>query len=142
MKVLFIGGTGTISSACSQLCVERGMDLYLLNRGQTTERPVPEGATIFTADIRDINAVKNLLGSQSFDVVVDWIVFTPEQVEADIDLFRGRTGQYIFISSASAYQTPPANLPITESTPLDNPYWEYSRAKIACEERLMQAYRE
>jgi nucleoside-diphosphate-sugar epimerase len=142
MKILFIGGTGTISSACSQLCIERGMDVYLLNRGQTTERPVPEGTTVFTADIRDINAVKNVLGNQNFDVVVDWIVFTPEQVNVDIDLFRDRTGQYIFISSASAYQTPPANLPVTESTPLDNPYWEYSRAKIACEERLMQAYRE
>jgi nucleoside-diphosphate-sugar epimerase len=142
MKVLFIGGTGTISSACSQLCVEREMDLYLLNRGQTTARPVPEGAQIFTADIRDTRAVKNILGNQNFDVVVDWIAFTPEHVEADIELFRDRTGQYIFISSASAYQTPPASLPITESTPLDNPYWEYSRAKIACEKRLMQAYRE
>jgi len=141
MKVLFIGGTGTISSACSQLCIERGIDLYLLKRGQTA-RSVPEGAQVFTADIRDTNIVKNVLAAQTFDVVVDWIVFTPDHVEADIELFRGRTEQYIFISSASVYQTPPASLPVTESTPLDNPYWEYSRAKIACEERLMRAYRE
>ncbi len=142
MKVLFIGGTGTISSACSQLCVERGIELYLLNRGQTTTRSIPEGANVLTGDIRDTSAIKNILKDQTFDVVVDWIAFTPDHIEADIELFRGRTGQYIFISSASAYQTPPASLPVTESTPLDNPYWDYSRAKIACEERLMRAYRE
>jgi nucleoside-diphosphate-sugar epimerase len=141
MKVLFIGGTGTISSACSQLCVEREMELYLLNRGQTT-RPVPEGAYVFIADIRDRDTVKNVLKDRWFDVVVDWIAFTPGHVEADIELFRDRTGEYVFISSASVYQTPPASLPVTESTPLDNPYWEYARQKIACEERLIQAYRE
>lgn len=141
MKILFIGGTGTISSACSQLCVERGFDLYLLNRGQT-KRPVPVGVQVFTADIRETHTVEDVLADQTFDVVVDWIAFTPEQIETDINLFRGRTAQYVFISSASVYQTPPTSLPVTEATPLNNPFWEYSRAKIACEDRLMQAYRE
>ncbi|MFN2270412.1 MAG: SDR family oxidoreductase [Anaerolineae bacterium] len=141
MKVLFIGGTGTISSACSQLAVERGIDLTLFNRGETA-RPIPAGARVLRGDIRDRAAVESVLGDDTFDVVVNWIVFTPDQVESDIELFRGRTGQYVFISSASAYQKPVARLPITESTPLHNPYWAYSRNKIACEERLMRAYRE
>jgi nucleoside-diphosphate-sugar epimerase len=141
MKVLFIGGTGIISSACSQLAVERGIELYLLNRGQTT-RPAPETAHILQADIRDKASVKAALGTRMFDVVVNWIGFTPEHIETDLELFQGRTRQYIFISSASAYQTPPVNLPVTESTPLANPFWDYSRAKIACEERLIRAYRE
>ena len=141
MKVLFIGGTGTISTACSALAVERGIDLYLLNRGET-EASVPESAQILRADIRKPDTVRTALGDQSFDVVVDWIAFTPEHVETDLELFRDRTHQYVFISSASAYQTPPVNLPITESTPLANRYWQYSRDKIACEERLMRAYRE
>ncbi len=141
MKVLFIGGTGVISSACSRLALRRGMELYLLNRGQT-RRPIPEGAQVLRGDARDRGSVERALGEVTFDAVVDWIVFTPEQVEADIALFRGRTGQYVFISSASAYQKPISHLPITESTPLYNPFWAYSRAKIACEERLVQAYRE
>jgi len=141
MKVLFIGGTGIISSACSQLAIERGIELYLLNRG-LTRRPVPDGAQILIGDIRDRNSVKSALGSRHFEVVVDWVAFVPEQIENDLELFRGRTQQYIFISSASAYQTPPAKLPVTESTPLSNPFWEYSRNKIACEERLMRAYHE
>ena len=141
MKVLFIGGTGKISSACSALAVERGIDLYFLNRGQT-DRPVPPGVTVLTGDIRNPESARAALGDHHFDAVVNWIVFTPDQIETDLALFRGRTGQYVFISSASAYQTPPAHLPVTESTPLDNPYWEYSRNKIACEERLTRAYRE
>lgn len=141
MKVLFIGGTGIISSACAPLAVERGCDLYLLNRGQTS-RPVPEAAHILHGDIRDKDSVNRALGDRAFDVVVNWIAFTPEHIETDLELFRDRTGQYIFISSASAYQTPPVNLPVTESTPLDNPFWAYSQAKIACEERLVRAYRE
>jgi nucleoside-diphosphate-sugar epimerase len=141
MRVLFIGGTGTISSACSQLAVERGIDLTLFNRGET-ERPIPAEARILHGDIRDHTSVERALGDATFDAVVDWIAFTPDQVESDIELFRGRTGQYIFISSASAYQKPVARLPITESTPLHNPYWAYSRNKIACEERLVRAYRE
>lgn len=142
MKVLFIGGTGIISSACGDLAVARGMDLYLLNRGQTTKRPFPPSATLLQADINDRAAVTAVLANHTFDVVVDFIAFTPEHVERDLALFRGRVGQYIFISSASAYQTPPSSLPITESTPLDNPFWEYSRNKIGCELRLQQAYRE
>ena len=141
MKVLFIGGTGVISSACSRLAVRRGMELYLLNRGRT-ERPIPAGAQVLNGDIRDRGSAERALRGMTFDAVVDWVVFTPEHLEADIELFRGRTGQYVFISSASAYQKPIAHLPITESTPLYNPFWAYSRAKIACEERLLRAYRE
>ncbi len=138
-KVLFIGGTGIISSACSQLAVERGFDLYLLNRGQTN-RPIPEGAHGLHGNIRDRQSAEAALGGQSFDVVVDWVAYTPEHVQADIDLFRGRTGQYIFISSAAAYHVAPPALPITESTMLYNPYWDYAQAKIACEDLLKNAY--
>lgn len=141
LKVLFIGGTGIISSACSVLAVEKGLDLYLLNRGNS-RRPVPTGATVLHGDIRDPASARAALEGRTFDAVVNWIAFTPDQVEADLDLFRGKTGQYIFISSASAYQTPPISLPVTESTVLFNPFWAYSRAKIACEERLVRAYRE
>jgi nucleoside-diphosphate-sugar epimerase len=142
MKVLFIGGTGIISSACGKLAIERGIDLYLFNRGNTTSRPVPEGAHVLRGDIRDPQSARAALRDQTFDAVVNWIAFTPEHVQADLDLFRGRTGQYVFISSASAYQTPPASVPVTESTILDNPYWQYSRNKIACEEMLVRAYRD
>jgi nucleoside-diphosphate-sugar epimerase len=141
LKVLFIGGTGIISSACTQLAIERGIDLTLLNRGQSS-RPIPETAKILKGDIRDQASVIQALGSEMFDVIVDWVAYTPEHIEFDLQLFHGRTKQYIFISSASAYQTPPAALPITESTPLSNPIWAYSQAKIACEERLTQAYRQ
>lgn len=144
MKVLFIGGTGIISSACSQLAVERGFELYLLNRGRTT-RPVPEGARVLQGDIRDpasVEAALGGLGLGTFDAVVNWIAFTPEHIGTDLQLFRNRTRQYVFISSASAYQTPPQNLPVLESTPLSNPYWRYSRDKIACEARLTQSYRD
>jgi len=141
MKVLFIGGTGKISSACTPLAVQRGHEVYLLNRGQT-DRPVPNGVKVLTGDIRNPASARAALGDHKFDVVADWIAFTPEHIETDLELFRGRTGQYIFISSASAYQSPPVNLPVTESTPLDNPYWKYSQDKIACEDRLVRAYRE
>ena len=141
MKVLFIGGTGIISSACSSLAIEKGIDLYLLNRGQSL-RPVPTGAKLLHGDIRDPISVRNVLGKMTFDVIADWIAYTPDHIEKDLELFRDRTDQYLFISSASAYQTPPSSLPVTESTLLDNPYWQYSRDKIACEERLVRAYRE
>ncbi len=141
MKALFIGGTGNISSACVELALSRGIEVTLLNRG-TSGRLVPNGAQVLNGDIRDPQSVQAALGSRSFDVVADFVAFTPEHIETDLELFRGRTGQYIFISSASAYQTPPAILPVTESTVLDNPYWEYSRNKAACEERLVRAYRE
>ncbi len=130
-----------ISSACSELLIERGIELYLLNRGHSP-RNTPENAIILNGDIRDKASVENALGDHKFDVVVDWIAFTPEHIETDLEIFRERTDQYIFISSASAYQTPPATLPVTESTPLYNPFWQYSRDKIACEELLIKAYRE
>lgn len=141
MKILFIGGTGVISSACSALALERGFELFLLNRGKSS-RPVPEGAKVLNADVRDAASVETALKDHRFDVVVDWIAYTPEHIEADIHLFKGRTSQFVFISSASAYQKPVLSLPITESTPLINPHWAYSRAKIACEQRLLQASRD
>jgi nucleoside-diphosphate-sugar epimerase len=141
LRVLFIGGSGTISSACSSLAVERGIELYVLNRGRSVERPLPEQATVLQGDVRDPQSVAKALDGPDFDAVVDWVAFTPEHVQADIELFRGRTRQYVFISSASAYQTPPARVPVLESTPLANPFWQYSRDKIACEDLLMAAYR-
>jgi nucleoside-diphosphate-sugar epimerase len=141
MKVLFIGGTGIISTACTRLAIERGIEVTLLNRGSHSARP-PAGANTLVADIEDTAAVSRALAGASFDAVVDWIAFEPAHVERDIALFRGRTRHYIFISSASAYQKPATGYLITESTPLVNPYWEYSQQKIACEDRLMRAYRE
>ena len=141
MKVLFIGGTGIISTACTRLAAERGIDVTLLNRGRRSAHP-PAGVRTLALDIEDVSAVTRELAGASFDAVVDWIAYEPAQVERDIALFRGRTRQYIFISSASAYQKPATHYLITESTPLVNPYWEYSQQKIACEERLMRAYRE
>ena len=141
MKALFIGGTGLISSAVARLAVEKGIELYLLNRGQRGEF-FPKGAHQIVADRNDDRAMRDALRGHTFDVVVDWIVFTPAQASADIALFEGRTGQYIFISSASAYQKPAAHYLITESTPLANPFWQYSRDKIACEELLAREYRE
>lgn len=139
--VLFIGGTGIISSAASALAASRGMEVTLLNRGQSQREPA-EGVEVLTADVTDAAAVDAALAGREFDVVADMIAFTPEQVQRDIDRFEGRTGQYVFISSASAYQKPVARLPITESTPLRNPYWQYSRDKIACEDLLTAAYRD
>jgi nucleoside-diphosphate-sugar epimerase len=140
-RVLFIGGTGVISSACAALAVERGIELFVLNRGSATSRPLPPEATVLRGDIRDLAGTRAALGDREFDAVVDWVAYTPAQVQADIDLLRGRTGQYVFISSASAYQTPPARQPVLESTPLRNPFWQYSRDKIGCEDLLMAAYR-
>ncbi len=140
MKVLFIGGTGVISEGVSRLAVERGIDLYLLNRGNR-DVLFPEGARRIQGDIGDPAQVAAALGVLHFDAVVDWIAFTPDQVRRDIDLFRGRTDQYIFISSASAYQKPVSDYRITESTPLANPHWQYSRDKIAGEQLLVDEYR-
>lgn len=142
LRVLFIGGTGVISSACTPLAVERGIELTVLNRGASAARPLPDGVELVRADVRDPQSVRDALGDREFDAVVDWIAFTPEHVRTDVELFSGRTGQYVFISSASAYQTPPERLPVTESTPLRNPYWQYSRDKIACEDILVREYRE
>jgi nucleoside-diphosphate-sugar epimerase len=140
MKVLFIGGTGLISSACTRLAVERGLELFLLNRGSDPDRA--HGATALVADLHDEVATERVLAGQRFDVVVDWIAFTPEDIERDLRLFRGRADQFVFISSASAYSKPPVDWLIREETPLANPFWDYSRNKIACEERLMRAHRE
>ncbi len=141
IKVLFIGGTGIISSACSELALQQGIELYLLNRGRGF-RPAPAGAIQLQGDIHQPDSIIPVLGKLTFDAVVEWIAFTPEQIKADIELFHNRTGQYIFISSASAYQKPPSSLPITESTPLHNPFWQYSRNKAACEALLEKVGRD
>lgn len=140
MKALFIGGTGNISAAVSRLAVKKGVDLYLLNRGQRNLEI--NGAKSIVADINNTKEVKKALEGHSWDVVANWIAFTPEEVQRDIDLFKGKTNQYIFISSASCYQKPASHPVITESTPLHNPFWQYSRDKIACENLLNKAYRE
>ncbi|MDV2980012.1 UNVERIFIED_CONTAM: NAD-dependent epimerase/dehydratase family protein [Actinomycetes bacterium ARC8] len=140
-NILFIGGTGVISAAAAERAVALGHRLTVLNRGRST-RPVPDGAEILTADVRDASAVRAVLAGREFDAVADFITFTADQAQASLDLFAGRTGQYVFISSASAYQKPPTRLPILESTPLKNPFWQYSRDKIACEELFYKAYRE
>ena len=143
MKLLFIGGTGVISSACSELALERGHELYLLNRSVSTKHPAPKGAKILQADIHaDSACLSALLAGHRFDAVVDFIAFTTQDIARDISLFRDKTDQFVFISSASAYQKPVQNYLITEETPLENPFWEYSRNKIACEELLMKAHRE
>jgi nucleoside-diphosphate-sugar epimerase len=140
MKVLFIGGTGLISSACTRLAVERGVDLFLLNRGRDPDRA--QGAVTLVADLRDETAVARALAGHRFDAVVDWMAFTPDDVERDFRLFTGRTDQFVFVSSASAYLKPLGHWLLREDSPLANPYWDYSRGKIACEERLMRAFRE
>lgn len=141
MRALFIGGTGTISTEITKLALLRGWTLTLLNRGGRRNEELPPGVEVLTCDITDEAQVAQLLSDRSFDVVADFIVFTQEQLARDLRLFSGKTRQYFFISSASAYQKPVENYRITESTPLHNPYWEYSRQKIACEEMLTEAYR-
>lgn len=138
-SVLFLGGTGVISTAAVALAAERGWNVTVVNRGRSETRPVPEGIETLEADIRDLDALNAAIGDRSFDVVADFLSFTPDQLH--LDTFRDRTGQYVYISSASAYQTPPSRLPVTESTPLRNPFWEYSRNKIACEDVLVAEYR-
>jgi len=140
LRVLFLGGTGIISSACVKSALEAGFDVTVLNRGTTETRPIPDGARNVIADVRDPASVSAAAGGE-FDVVLDFLSFTPDHVQPHIDRWAGRIGQYVFISSASAYQTPPSRLPILESTPLRNPYWKYSRDKIACEDLLVAAYR-
>lgn len=137
MKVLFIGGTGNISAAVSKLALEQGIDLYHLNRGN---KPALDGVNNLVADIADSIAVKKMLSNHIWDVVVNWVAFTPEDVIRDIKTFEGKVGQYIFISSASVYQKPPVHYIISETTPLDNPFWDYARNKIACENLLMDEF--
>jgi len=139
MKVLFIGGTGNISSAASRLCVAQGIDLFLLNRG-ITPVDIPDAKSII-ADINNKDECRTKLKDHTWDTVVNWIAYTTEHIERDIELFAGKTRQYIFISSASVYQKPLSHPVITESTPLANPFWPYSQRKIACEEKLLQSYR-
>jgi nucleoside-diphosphate-sugar epimerase len=140
MKALFIGGTGTISSAITRQLAAQGCELYLLNRG-TRNEGLPANVNTFQADINDEAHVSHLIRDLKFDVVADFIAFHPTDLERDYRLFHGKTNQFIFISSASAYQTPPSDYLITESTPLFNPYWEYSRNKIDCEQYLTKQYR-
>lgn len=142
MKVLFIGGTGNISSATSRLAVKKGIDLYHLNRGKV-KADMPKEVKTITADITNVEQVKEAIKDHYFDVVVNWIAFTPEDVKRDIEYFTGKTKQYIFISSASVYQKFEfgGHPVITESTPLYNPYWDYSQDKIACEELLNNEFR-
>lgn len=141
-KALFIGGTGTISMAVTRLLSDnRDWELYIINRG-TRNAELPANVRVINADVNNSTEVLARLGDLTFDVVCDFIAFVPSQLERDCRLFAGRTKQFIFISSASAYQKPLSDYRITESTPLSNPYWEYSRNKIACEEYLMKMYRE
>ncbi|GAA2100427.1 SDR family oxidoreductase [Actinomadura alba] len=141
LRVLFIGGTGVISSACVDAAVAAGMDVTMINRGTSSARPAPDAAEVLRADIRDAGAVRRTLGGRHFDAVADFLAYTPEQAQASVEAFGDRTGQYLFIGSASAYQTPPQRLPIVESTPLRNPMSQYSRDKIACERLLIDAHR-
>jgi len=142
MKILFIGGTGIISSACAELSIARGHELFILNRSISTKYPLPQGATLLTGDIyADEAHLAALIADHHFDAVVDYIAFSPNDIERDLRLFRGKADQFVFISSASAYQKPVQNYLITEETPLENPFWEYSRNKIACENLLMKEYR-
>ena len=140
MKALLIGGTGTISMAITKQLVMMGHDVWLLNRGNRSDE-LPEGVNVIVTDIGDEEGTKAKLGDMKFDVVCEFIGFVKSQLERDYRLFKGRTKQYMYISSASAYQKPVANYRITEGTPLANPYWEYSRNKIECEEYLMELYR-
>ncbi len=137
MKALIIGGTGTISSAVVERLIDTGWEITLLNRGN---KPAPAGARVLVGDMGDEDGIRRLLQDEAFDVVADFIVFTPDQARRDLRLFTGKTKQYIFISSASAYQKPVPALPITEETPLINPYWQYSRNKAEIEALLMAEY--
>lgn len=142
MRTLFIGGTGVISSACVAEAVRAGHEVTVVNRGTSQMRPVPDAVEVVHADIRNTDDVRAALGRRSFDVAAEFLAFTPDHIRSDLDLFEGHVGQYVFISSASAYQTPPSRMPVTESTPLRNPFWQYSRDKIDCEDLLVAAYRE
>ncbi|WP_315069897.1 SDR family oxidoreductase [uncultured Clostridium sp.] len=142
MKALLIGGTGRISLAISKLLIKKGWELYLLNRANRSTELENDKVNFIVSDINDEEKVQSLLDGMKFDVVADFIAFTPDQLERDYRLFKGRTKQFIFISSASAYQKPLCDYRINEGTPLSNPYWDYSRNKIACEEYLIKLYRE
>ena len=135
-SLLFIGGTGQISAACVREAVRNGLAVTVLNRGTTTARSIPDGVEVLTADAHDEADVSRILGDRRFDSIADFLTFTPDQAAAAVRLYGDRTDQYLFVSSASAYQKPPARLPIDETVPLFNPFWQYSRDKIACERLL------
>ncbi len=141
-SVLFIGGTGIISSACTQRALDVGMDVFILNRGTSKVRPAPDACQLLVGDLTDDDSMRAALAGYTFDVVCDFRAFTPSDVQSRLGHLRDRMGQYVFISSASAYQTPPSRVPVVESSPLRNPYWQYSRDKIACEDLLVKAYRD
>jgi nucleoside-diphosphate-sugar epimerase len=142
MKVLHIGGTGLISSACVAQGVASGQEVWVLNRGTTHKVPIPDQVHRLLADVHDRNAVANAVSGHRFDAVVQWLAFLPDQVLADAEVFRD-CGHYVLISSASAYQKPPDHYLVTEAgTPLHNPHWQYSRDKIACEQAAREAYRQ
>jgi nucleoside-diphosphate-sugar epimerase len=141
-RILFLGGNGTISASCTRELLARGDDVTHLTRGIGSTRAPIDGVRSLVGDAGDAASVRAALGTADFDVVVNFRAFRPEQVAADIETFAGRTGQYVFISSASAYAKPVAALPIVESTPLRNPFWQYSRDKIACEDLLVAAFRD
>jgi nucleoside-diphosphate-sugar epimerase len=141
-RVLIIGGNGIISWWVTRRAVDLGFDVTQVTRGLSSDRTPIEGVTTLPGDADDPTTIRSAIGSREFDVVANFRAFRPAQVSADIELFDGRVGQYIFVSSASAYQKPIAALPLTESTPLRNPFWQYSRDKIACENLLVAAYRE
>jgi len=141
-NILFVGGAGAISHASVARAVEKGHNVTILNRGNAAIRPMPDSVEYLVADATDHNAVRSAIGDRDFDVVAQFRAFSPEHVANDIELFKDRTGQYVFISSASAYQKPLKHHPITESTPLVNPFWQYSRDKIAGERLLTDAMRE
>jgi nucleoside-diphosphate-sugar epimerase len=141
-KVLFIGGTGRISAHCVDAALARNFEVFVLNRGQTAMRPVAGGAQYIKGDARDPASLRAAVKGMDFDVVVNFVAYNADDVTVDLDIFRGHTGQYVFISSASAYQTPPAHLPVLESTSLHNPVWKYSQDKIAAEDVLVKAYRD
>lgn len=141
MKALFIGGTGTISLELTKYLSQLEWDITLLNRGNKNKE-IPKNVKVITVDINEEEMVETHIENETFDVVIDFIAFRVTDLERDYRLFKGRTKQFIFISSASAYQKPLSNYIIEESTPLHNPYWQYSRDKIACEEFLMDKYRQ
>jgi nucleoside-diphosphate-sugar epimerase len=142
LRLLIIGGNGIISSSVSRLAVERGFEVTVINRGVSATRPPLTGVRALVGDATKPESIASAIGDESFDVVANFRSFLPSQARADVDLFAGRTGQYVYISSASAYQKPVSRLPISESTPLRNPFWQYSRDKIASEDIFVAAYRD
>jgi nucleoside-diphosphate-sugar epimerase len=141
VKLLFIGGTGIISTACVHRAMALGHEVSVLNRGHTHGPDLPDGVTRLVADAYDPDAVRAAMAGQAYDSVVQWVGFTPDHVERDIEVFAD-AGQYVFISSATVYRKPPSHYVITENTPLSNPLWPYAHNKILCEDRLRAAYAE